>query len=185
MKFIKKMHAIKSFKTASVIFFLCLTHIAFAQNAPQTIVFDGMALAKNKKIIAEGKDATKNTALKTFLADADVLVKKGTFYSVMDKKIVPPSGDKHDYMSQAPYWWRDSSKPNGLPYIRRDGERNPELNNISDHEEMIDLTHDVEIVALAYYFSKDERYAQHAARLLKTWFLDKETRQNPHQLVKD
>ena len=43
--------------------------------------------------------------------------------SVTDKEQVPPSGDKHDYMTQAPYWWPDPKKPNGLPYIRRDGER--------------------------------------------------------------
>src|SRR5215831_17811958 len=45
--------------------------------------------------------------------------------SVVDKKKVPPSGDKHDYLSQAPYWWPDPSKPDGLPYIRRDGETIP------------------------------------------------------------
>src|SRR5262245_26321142 len=36
--------------------------------------------------------------------------------SVMDKEIAPPSGDKHDYMSQAPYWWPDPAKPDGRPY---------------------------------------------------------------------
>src|SRR5215204_4012791 len=49
--------------------------------------------------------------------------------SVMDKERMPVSGNKHDYMSQAPYFWYDSSKPNGLPYIRRDGEHNPEIKN--------------------------------------------------------
>ena len=43
-------------------------------------------------------------------------------WSVMDKQHVPPSGDKHDYMSLGPYWWPDPDKPDGLPYIRRDGE---------------------------------------------------------------
>ena len=64
----------------------------------------------------------------------------------MDKTVVPPSGDKHDYMSQAPYWWPDSSKPNGLPYIRRDGERNPELNKISDHELMDKMEEEAQIL---------------------------------------
>lgn len=35
-------------------------------------------------------------------------------------------------------------------------------------------------MSLAYYFSKEERYAKHAAQLIKTWFLDKKTRQTPH-----
>jgi Alginate lyase len=159
---------------------LCLNLCVFAQNAPPTIVLDGITLAKNQQIIAKGVDIVKKTALKTYLANADKILKRGKFYSVMDKKQVPPSADKHDYMSQAPYWWPDSTKPNGLPYIRKDGERNPELNNISDHEAMGNMIDAAETTALAYFFSKDEKYAQHAARLLKTWFLDKETRQNPH-----
>src|SRR4029453_4611949 len=56
--------------------------------------------------------------------------------SVMDKGIVPPSGDKHDYMSQAPYWWADPSKPDGRPYIRKDGERNPEISKITDRDNL-------------------------------------------------
>ncbi len=52
--------------------------------------------------------------------------------SVMEKAFTPVSGNKHDYMSQAPYFWYDSTKPNGLPYMRRDGVRNPEINKITD-----------------------------------------------------
>ena len=37
--------------------------------------------------------------------------------SVMMKKKTPASGDKHDYMSLARYYWPDPSKPDGLPYI--------------------------------------------------------------------
>ena len=50
--------------------------------------------------------------------------------SVMDKNMVASSGDKHDYMSMGPYWWPDPSKPDGLPYIRKDGQRNPELSKL-------------------------------------------------------
>ncbi|MDE5637171.1 MAG: alginate lyase family protein, partial [Alistipes sp.] len=47
--------------------------------------------------------------------------------SVVDKEILPPSGDRRDYMTLSPYWWPDPSREDGLPYIRRDGERNPEV----------------------------------------------------------
>ena len=57
-------------------------------------------------------------------------------FSVTSKAITPPSGDKHDYMSQAPYFWPDPNRPNGWPYIRRDGERNPEIEKITDHRVM-------------------------------------------------
>jgi hypothetical protein len=173
------MPLIKSIKPLLMGYFMCLTSLIYGQKAPQTLVLNGDNLLHNQQAIAT-KDATKTAALKNLLLAADKLVKNGKIYSVMNKKIVPPSGDKHDYMSQAPYWWADSTKPNGLPYIRRDGERNPELKKISDHDEMGKVEDDAETLALAYFFTKDESYAKHAASIIKTWFLDKETRQNPH-----
>lgn len=56
---------------------------------------------------------------------------------MIDKDIVPPSGDKNDYMSVGLYWWPcnwdnetteiDSScdYKTGLPWIQRDGVVNP------------------------------------------------------------
>jgi len=55
---------------------------------------------------------------------------------VIEKQIVSPTGDKHDYMSQTPHWWPNRKTANGLPYIRRDGEPNPEICKISDHDQM-------------------------------------------------
>ncbi len=52
-------------------------------------------------------------------------------FSVMDKEQIPPSGDKHDYMSMGKYWWPNPDTKDGLPYIRKDGEVNPEVKEIS------------------------------------------------------
>ena len=41
---------------------------------------------------------------------ADAILIQAKVYSVMDKVQIPPSGDKHDYMSQGPYWWPDTTK---------------------------------------------------------------------------
>ncbi|MFN8347755.1 MAG: alginate lyase family protein [Spirosomataceae bacterium] len=112
--------------------------------------------------------------------EADRLVNAGKVYSVMNKTPVPPSGDKHDYMSQAPYWWPDPTKSDGKPYIRRDGDRNPEINGITDHDQLGELINDAEVLSLAYFYTGKEAYAQHTARLLKTWFLDETTKMNPH-----
>src|SRR6476646_10162650 len=30
---------------------------------------------------------------------------------IVSKQATPPSGDKHDYMSQAPYFWRNPNTP--------------------------------------------------------------------------
>jgi hypothetical protein len=100
--------------------------------------------------------------------------------SVIYKTATPPSGDKHDYMSQAPYWWPDPSKPNGRPYVRRDGERNPEISRLPDRDNLGRVVSAVSTLGLAYYLTAREEYATHAARLVRVWFLDPETRMNPH-----
>jgi alginate lyase len=94
--------------------------------------------------------------------------------------VSPPSGNKHDYLSQAPYFWPDPNKPKGLPYIRRDGERNPEINQINDHKSLDDLVVSVETLALAYYFDGNQAYAVKAVELLRAFFLDPATRMNPN-----
>ncbi len=100
--------------------------------------------------------------------------------SVMDKTAMPPSGDKHDYMSQAPYWWPDPSKPNGRPYIRRDGERNPEISRLPDRDNLGRVVSAVSTLGLAYYVTGRAEHATHAARLVRVWFLDPQTCMNPH-----
>ncbi|HEV8428435.1 MAG TPA: alginate lyase family protein [Pyrinomonadaceae bacterium] len=101
-------------------------------------------------------------------------------FSVTTKATTPPSGDKHDYMSQAPYFWADPHRPNGLPYIRHDGERNPEINKISDHRVLDQMESAVETLALAYHSTRNEEYAAKAAALLRAFFLDPATRMNPN-----
>jgi hypothetical protein len=124
-------------------------------------------------------DKLSKTAYLQLLNDADGLLSYKPV-SVMQKKDMPPSGDKHDYMSLAPYWWPDPSKPNGLPYVRRDGEVNPEVKNYPDKEQMPKLCENVNTLALAYFYSGNETYAKHASKLLRVWFLDKQTRMNPN-----
>lgn len=99
--------------------------------------------------------------------------------SVMMKEITPPSGTKHDYSSLARYAWPDPSKSDGLPYITRDGESNPELAKY-DRNRLGMMSERVVRLALAYFFSNDEKYARKATEMLRVWFLNKETRMNPN-----
>jgi hypothetical protein len=162
--------------------FLCLSAQDLkspTSNFPKTLVLEGTVLQRNHQLIIEN-NSDKKEALQNLLTKADKILKSKKVYSVMNKKQVPPSGDKHDYMSTGPYWWPNPTKPDGLPYIRKDGLRNPEYFEITDSQEMDKVEDDAEILALAYYFTKNEKYAHWASKVIKTWFLNSETHQNPN-----
>ncbi len=144
---------------------------------PRVFVLDGTALQNLRDAIAAGRG--HEPALDALRAAADRALKQ-PLLSVTQKQQVPPSGDKHDYMSVAPYWWPDPSKPNGLPYIRRDGETNPEIERVPDQRNFARLMSSAHTLALAYFLFHEEAYAVHAAGLLRAWFLDPSTRMNPH-----
>lgn len=149
-----------------------------AKDKPLVFVLDANTLAANKSKI-DSKDAGIMPAYKNLLKEAEKAMAYGPV-SVMEKKHVPPSGDKHDFMSLAPYHWPDPSKPNGLPYMRKDGETNPEVKEYKDKEYLPEIGDKVYKLALAYYFSDESRYANHAAELMRVWFLNADTKMNPN-----
>lgn len=118
-------------------------------------------------------------AYRELLDSADVaLVRKPG--SVLDKRTMPVSGDRHDYVSLAPYWWPDPANAGG-PYVRRDGQVNPERETDRfDRSALGRMARDADLLALAYYYSGDTRYAAGAAAVIRTWFLDPATAMNPN-----
>lgn len=145
--------------------------------ASRQLILDRGLVTAAKERIAAG-DSALQPALKRLLSEADRALTAGPF-SVTYKKQTPPSGDKHDFMSLAPYWWPDPHSPNGLPYIRRDGVTNPERNQY-DRIPFWQMDSAVSTLALAYFFTGNEAYAEHSVKLVKAWFLDDATCMNPH-----
>ena len=90
------------------------------------------------------------------------------------------AGGKHDYFSEGDYWWPDPANPDG-PYIQRDGMSNPG-NFVAHRHALIRLSLHVPALAAAWVIARDRKYARHAARHLRAWFMDAETRMNPHLL---
>src|SRR4051794_32101667 len=72
---------------------------------------DGKSLAQVKERTAGGGQSLK-VALDSLLsqADKDLQTKPWT---IVHKPKVPPSGDVHDYVSLAPYFWPDPKKKDG------------------------------------------------------------------------
>ncbi len=145
---------------------------------PSTILLRGDRLAESKRRLAAGDAAMKESV--AILIDSARSALDATPVSVMEKRHVPPSGNKHDFMSMAPYWWPDSTKPGGLPFIRHDGLVYPESRVDHDGMRLQKMINRVEALAFAYYFSGDEHYAGAAVRHLRVFFLDTATRMNPN-----
>ncbi|GAA4379567.1 alginate lyase family protein [Hymenobacter koreensis] len=147
--------------------------------APNTLrLLDSAAMTAYRAAYRRGSLA-ETQAVQAVLRQADQALKRGP-YTVTDKKQLPPSGDRHDFVSQAPYFWPDPRKPGGRPYIQKDGLVNPESQQLKDAEHLSKLCEDVKALALAYYFTTRQPYAAHAARLLRVFFLDPATRMNPN-----
>lgn len=101
--------------------------------------------------------------------------------SVVEKTKLPPSGNKHDYLTLAPYWWPDDSKTDGLPYVRRDGRVNPGTRgDHTDYARKDRLFKRVHALGMAAFYTDDPRYADKAVSLLETWFVNPGTRMTPH-----
>src|SRR5262245_12481105 len=88
------------------------------------------------------------------------------------------AGGAHDFFSEGDYWWPDPQNPDGQ-YIQRDGMTNPD--NFTDHRRyLMRLSVQVPALVAAWKLTGDQRYATHAAKHLRAWFLDEKTRMNPH-----
>lgn len=86
------------------------------------------------------------------------------------------AGGPHDFYSEGDYWWPDPKNPGG-PYIRRDGMSNPA--NFNAHREaMVRLSLMVPALTAAWELTGERRYADHAGRHLRAWFVDPATRMN-------
>ncbi len=90
------------------------------------------------------------------------------------------AGGPHDFYSEGDYWWPNPDDPNG-PYIRRDGQTNPE--NFTAHREALwDFSRWVSALTVAYLVSGEEKYASHAQAHLNAWLVDETTKMNPNLL---
>lgn len=102
-------------------------------------------------------------------------------FTIVNKTVLPASGNPHDYFSFAPYWWPNPETENGLPYIQLDGKINPaSRDKLSDKVAFNGLVNSTQILSSAYFYTGKKEYAKKSAQLIRAWFLDKATKMNPH-----
>lgn len=171
---------------------LSLLSVVLSLPEPQTFLWNPKDLVSLKT-----KVLNNDPSLMPIVKSVDNLAKallQQTAWSVMDKKFIPPSGDKHDYMSLDKYYWPCNVNPNssepitappvcnnatGLPYIQHDGYTNPEM-HLYDHDGLEDLMEAVVNLGTAYYFTDNEDYVTKAAYFLNVYFVDPATKMNPN-----
>ena len=125
--------------------------------------------------------------LKNKLSDNDIkkldeLLNEALAYrlkSVVDKRAMPPSGDKHDYMSISIYHWPNPDTADGLPYIERDGKDNPESVH-GDKESLRVVAYVTLLSGILYYITDDYKYLDILIKYNNFWFIDEKTRMNPN-----
>jgi hypothetical protein len=142
------------------------------------IILNRDSIIKIKSEISKG-NKKYDLSLKALNSYSEKLLKE-EIKTVVEKKEIPTSGDRHDYMSLSIYAWPDPDKENGLPYIIRDGEVNPEIYDIKDKQNFESMPNKILNLALSYFYTDNNLYAEKAVQFLKTWFINEDTKMNPN-----
>jgi hypothetical protein len=147
-----------------------------ASSRPATVWDDPATLVQVRAELAAGAGPSAALAALTHKAD-DALTLRTP--SVMDKATPGPSGDKHDYVSYAPYFWPNPDTQDGLPYVRHDGHRNQAAVSNGDANALEHMHSAVHTLGLAYWYTRNPAYAQKAAELMRVWYVNPDTRMTP------
>lgn len=92
----------------------------------------------------------------------------------------PAGADPRDYVSYARYYWPDPARPDGRPFVRRDGHHNHAQVARGDRPRIDAFSGAVTRLAAAWHFARDEAAARRAGSWLRAWFVTPATRMNPN-----
>ncbi len=133
------------------------------------------------KQLAEAGNQAIEAEFARLRKDAGAWLSQGPWSVTIARPENTPAGP-NDFFSEGPYWWPDPANPNA-PYVRRDGEVNPQRFTRNDAD-LGKLCNAVLCLATAAHLlsgePEAERYGQHAWNLVRVWFADAKTRMNPN-----
>jgi hypothetical protein len=99
--------------------------------------------------------------------------------TIVDKAKPSPTGDNHDYVSYARYYWPNPNTPDGLPFVSRDGHHNREQVAAGDRGKVDQLVDAVTALARGWAEQRRADCAVRAGEWLRAWFITPATRMNP------
>ncbi|RXK35016.1 hypothetical protein M231_07719 [Tremella mesenterica] len=113
-------------------------------------------------------------------------------WSVINKSISAHSGDPHDYLSYAVYYWPNCTDVQNTTeltpqevwseciYYQRDGVFNPDIYQVQNVEAVNNLTDFIYLAALAYASTGNPKWSSAINSSLYTFFIDPDTYMNPN-----
>ena len=165
---------------------------------PRTLLWDGKALLRGRAAVASRSAHVAAAAVRLGEDAAKALLVKPL--SVTSKASPPAGGDLHDYLSYSSYGWPCTATCNqslfancsawkkhstehcnastGLPWRTHDGYNDPE--SAQDRPRMSAMMDAVEALSASAFFLNNTEHAQHAALLLRVWFLNSDTFMRPN-----
>lgn len=146
---------------------------------PPTLLLDGRQLVALRERLVDGDDRSAQLR-QAVQALGDAAAADEPSY-VVDKPAPGPSGDVHDYVSLARYWWPNPESADGLPYVRREGETNPACRSDDvDAGRLARFSDGVLALAVTGYVLAEPGWTALARDRLLGWLVDPRTRQTPH-----
>ena len=133
-----------------------------------------------EELLAHKAAGVPDAALERLRRDADAILEKPTV-DVTKIKLPRPSGNIHDYVSIGIYWWPNPDTPDGLPWVNRDGVRNPDTRSGNEPSVVHIRVHTLALAAF-YFPDRAGEYAEYANRQIYDWYINPETYMTPHAL---
>ena len=117
--------------------------------------------------------------------EADKLLAK-PYLNITHKHLDTLGIDPQNYISFAPYYWQVNNEnpmiKSTVKAVYRDSRSNPFLADRSDKPKLAQLCARIHLLALASIKNKDIRYIEYIHEQLNIWFINQNTRMNPHMI---
>lgn len=181
---IKKLCSMVAFFIRCNVNFQSVSLLIFDPN--MLITFKNEVIAKERELYICGTDKNLVQLINTLVADAENALTRQP-PTVTNKETCAPSGNKHDYYTLATYWWPNPHTADGLPYIKKDGMQTPwstahytPESGRYDRTRIQQVFDDTILLALAYKYTNEKKYALQGVRILECFFVNPETFMTPH-----